>query len=1207
MYGDRKTMDFSPSLLGRTFRAVTLASTLLASVAVPFHIQTAAAASLKTGRYEAPNGSVIEVQGKSFYYTGKWNGEPVRRKPFVLELRPDATFMMARTVCSISDQSISCTSPSGNQTTYAIQLKQPQVVQQNPVGESNKQPAVQDTTNQKSEARLADLEGRLKNAQSELEAATEAKKSALDENALLRKETEKTLSDKSLAITVANAEAESAQKQVQILSADVKETQARELIAKSEAAALNERLVFVANEKAKEVEAAKLEATNAQTKLQAFTAEISELKSELQKKKSESSALLGVPTSVSAESLKEIEATKIEAAKAQTQVIALTEELKELRDKAGRAASETAAARDTLTAAVADKQKEVSVARADVEKTQKQLSVLTAERAALQEQADKAVAEATNMRKALELTIAQKTKDLEDAAADVATTRKKIEGLNAEMQETQVREKQAVAEVTSLRESLASATVEKAKELVSASAAVANADKKTQDLMAEVNQLKARGGPSVSELSALRSLSSALPPCPVEPRESKIDCLGIVTYGPGPNAGDYFLGEYRDGKRSGRGTYIFSDGRKYVGDWKDNKTEGFGILFNSDGSVRSKGIWSNNQFIRPAEAQNVPSVTSSPAQSSPSNSREVAVQQRREAQPTSVNEREIDILRQRNQALTATTNDLRQRLAEAEKKMEQKNQEEMNAKSSAQPVPSPGTGTRAEMLRKNADQKTEDKKPEAAKDYVILLNLKSAEVRKKMSGEVTIESKAPEGSPDFGKIQFHLGLTKPMINGPGYDMFKENFMIPLLAPINRVDEILTDFVEKNLRVSLTTSGCLELCTLTFLPSDFQSSPSYKKETACVQEAKCEIYKRISWEETLAYRRPIAAAEEAVEKLLKSPNENDLNQVAMIYIRSSSGYLCSTTELRSVLSTEGYLLDTNVRSWIQKRFATSSFKVTAAFANMEDLYQGKNPTRPNEKVSCNMVVETVGNLSKYVAALKSDQIEIEVSPYILSEEVADRAFAKSLGFENLNEFAFIFSINQKIPSFPLNVKTLKFFTDNRLSSVSDVIAIVDQIKSTGYAPWVNSDIFQQYLLDMNAGRKLGKNAKAVMEERIASDRKKAEQERQAFLQEHPYQIVLTCGTADNPHIMISACLYDGIDTEVELKNGSDYKLYKYFEAEGLGPESPQGVIISAKKSFAVKVQNASKMLKLGVQVVDASTGAVVFQRQVARYGVITYSR
>ena len=99
MYGDRKTMDFSPSLLGRTFRAVTLASTLLASVAVPFHIQTAAAASLKTGRYEAPNGSVIEVQGKSFYYTGKWNGEPVRRKPFVLELRPGASAEAA--LCAI--------------------------------------------------------------------------------------------------------------------------------------------------------------------------------------------------------------------------------------------------------------------------------------------------------------------------------------------------------------------------------------------------------------------------------------------------------------------------------------------------------------------------------------------------------------------------------------------------------------------------------------------------------------------------------------------------------------------------------------------------------------------------------------------------------------------------------------------------------------------------------------------------------------------------------------------------------------------------------------------------------------------------------------------------------------------------------------------------------------------------------------------------
>ena len=51
-------------------------------------------------------------------------------------------------------------------------------------------------------------------------------------------------------------------------------------------------------------------------------------------------------------------------------------------------------------------------------------------------------------------------------------------------------------------------------------------------------------------------------------------------------AGKY-VGDYKDGKYHGQGTYTFADGRKYVGEFKD----GFfwtGFLYDSDGNVLSE-------------------------------------------------------------------------------------------------------------------------------------------------------------------------------------------------------------------------------------------------------------------------------------------------------------------------------------------------------------------------------------------------------------------------------------------------------------------------------------------------------------------------------------------------------------------------------------------------------------------------------------------
>jgi hypothetical protein len=47
---------------------------------------------------------------------------------------------------------------------------------------------------------------------------------------------------------------------------------------------------------------------------------------------------------------------------------------------------------------------------------------------------------------------------------------------------------------------------------------------------------------------------------------------------------EQLLGQYKDDKMNGKGTYYFADGGKYTGDMVDNKFEGQGVLVWEDGT-----------------------------------------------------------------------------------------------------------------------------------------------------------------------------------------------------------------------------------------------------------------------------------------------------------------------------------------------------------------------------------------------------------------------------------------------------------------------------------------------------------------------------------------------------------------------------------------------------------------------------------------------
>ena len=64
--------------------------------------------------------------------------------------------------------------------------------------------------------------------------------------------------------------------------------------------------------------------------------------------------------------------------------------------------------------------------------------------------------------------------------------------------------------------------------------------------------------------------SHALPDCPSDESSHWHNCFGVLAY----PSGDMYVGEFRDGKKHGQGTYEFANGETHVGEFKDDNYVG---------------------------------------------------------------------------------------------------------------------------------------------------------------------------------------------------------------------------------------------------------------------------------------------------------------------------------------------------------------------------------------------------------------------------------------------------------------------------------------------------------------------------------------------------------------------------------------------------------------------------------------------------------
>jgi hypothetical protein len=60
--------------------------------------------------------------------------------------------------------------------------------------------------------------------------------------------------------------------------------------------------------------------------------------------------------------------------------------------------------------------------------------------------------------------------------------------------------------------------------------------------------------------------------------------------------GSSYSGQWKNGKREGRGSYRWASGSRYTGEWMDNQKHGSGTMFCSDGRVLV-GRFENDTFV----------------------------------------------------------------------------------------------------------------------------------------------------------------------------------------------------------------------------------------------------------------------------------------------------------------------------------------------------------------------------------------------------------------------------------------------------------------------------------------------------------------------------------------------------------------------------------------------------------------------------------
>jgi hypothetical protein len=245
-----------------------------------------------------------------------------------------------------------------------------------------------------------------------------------------------------------------------------------------------------------------------------------------------------------------------------------------------------------------------------------------------------------------------------------------------------------------------------------------------------------------------------------------------------------------------------------------------------------------------------------------------------------------------------------------------------------------------------------------------------------------------------------------------------------------------------------------------------------------------------------------------------------------------------------------------------------------------------------------VVAPVGQISTVAKALVRDGISFDIYPSTFPASDLRAAYAKSRGFNGVDEFNLADAFRPM-----LSPATAQELRRHGVLTQDDWSKAVERMKGANYSGSTSVPNVIQFLEDERNAALLRKSPTEVRESRLRTTQETQAAERAQLAQQYPYQAIIVCG---NPQLVTTACFSAGhnVYTDLELRNGEDYGLYKIYQISQLGRVTPQGRVIDLREHFEIKMQNGSEMLTLSLRIIDTKTGKEIFRKDAGRFDVIS---
>jgi hypothetical protein len=349
----------------------------------------------------------------------------------------------------------------------------------------------------------------------------------------------------------------------------------------------------------------------------------------------------------------------------------------------------------------------------------------------------------------------------------------------------------------------------------------------------------------------------------------------------------------------------------------------------------------------------------------------------------------------------------------------------------------------------------------------------------------------------------------------------------------------------------------------------------------------------------------AQAAKASDNLLRRLADSPATGAGALYgalgVGGSSIRACYVTPDAAGTPRHGLSLESIMRSEAFARFQSGKPSSIRKFDSVDTLYADLQ----KRDGRCTMVLGNGPTLATLKTAIDRDrQLDGRLMPDPLDEAALLQVHAASLGFKDANGYLFGNSVGVRDAAQVTRLQELGITTAEQFAAARK------RLEQTEPGARDNVDALIQLAADEREASAKGTSVKAIRTERARREDAEARRyaaamaaEEKTKAAEFPFVAVFSCSVGQQK-TSLQACLSSGsVDTEIELKNGNDYRMYKIHDVASMGRWTGDEMVVDLRRSFEIKAQNADRTLVLSLVVKDRASGRTVYQRSAAQFGVM----